>query len=71
MIRLATPDDAAAITGLIYDLAEYEKARRECTVTEAQITTALFGENPSTFCHVAQEAGAVVGMALWFRNFST
>ncbi|MFD4182991.1 GNAT family N-acetyltransferase [Rhodococcus sp. NPDC058514] len=71
MIRRATPDDAAAITGLIYDLAEYEKARHECTVTETQIATALFGENPSAFCHVAEEAGAVVGMALWFRNFST
>ncbi|WP_027500156.1 GNAT family N-acetyltransferase [Rhodococcus sp. UNC363MFTsu5.1] len=71
MIRRATPDDAAAITGLIYDLAEYEKARHECTVTVEQITTALFGENPSAFCHVAEEAGTVIGMALWFRNFST
>ena len=71
MIRRATPDDAAAITGLIYDLAEYEKARHECTVTVEQITTALFGENPSAFCHVAEEAGDVIGLALWFRNFST
>ncbi|MGW6376871.1 N-acetyltransferase family protein [Rhodococcus sp. NPDC055112] len=71
MIRRATPDDAAAITGLIYDLAEYEKARHECTVTVEQITTALFGENPSAFCHVAEEAGTVIGLALWFRNFST
>ncbi|MET4609637.1 GNAT superfamily N-acetyltransferase [Rhodococcus sp. PvR044] len=71
MIRRATPDDAAAITGLIYDLADYEKARHECTVTVEQITTALFGENPSAFCHVAEEAGDVIGLALWFRNFST
>ncbi|TJZ81451.1 GNAT family N-acetyltransferase [Rhodococcus oryzae] len=71
MIRRATPDDAAAITGLIYDLAEYEKARHECTVTVEQITTALFGENPSAFCHVVEEAGDVIGLALWFRNFST
>ncbi|PTR44442.1 L-amino acid N-acyltransferase YncA [Rhodococcus sp. OK611] len=71
MIRRATPDDAAAITGLIYDLAEYEKARHECTVTVEQITTALFGENPSAFCHVAEEEGDVIGLALWFRNFST
>ncbi|AQA23771.1 acetyltransferase domain protein [Rhodococcus sp. MTM3W5.2] len=71
MIRRATPDDAPAITGLIYDLAEYEKARHECSVTVEQITTALFGENPSAFCHVAEEAGDVIGLALWFRNFST
>lgn len=72
MIRRAHPDDVDAITGLIYDLAEYEKARHECTVTADQIRTALFGAEPSVFAHVAEETGgSVVGVALWFRNFST
>nr|WP_206038572.1 GNAT family N-acetyltransferase [Rhodococcus sp. 105337] len=57
---------------MIYDLAEYEKARHECTVTTEQIRAALFGPEPSVFGHVAEEAdGTVVGVALWFRNFST
>ncbi|MFV9429531.1 N-acetyltransferase family protein [Rhodococcus sp. 5G237] len=77
MIRRATPEDVPAITGLIYDLAEYEKARHECTVVPAQIHEALFGPQPSVYAHVAEEfgedgaAGQVVGVALWFRNFST
>ncbi len=62
---------------LIYDLAEYEKARHECTVVPEQIHEALFGPQPSVYAHVAEEsgedgaAGQVVGVALWFRNFST
>jgi len=72
VIRRARPDDVDAITGLIYDLAEYEKARHECTVVPEQIRTALFGAEPSVFAHVAEENdGSVVGVALWFRNFST
>ncbi|UYP17806.1 GNAT family N-acetyltransferase [Rhodococcus sp. Z13] len=77
MIRRATPEDVEAITGLVYDLAEYEKARHECTVVPQQIHDALFGPEPSVFAHVAEEpatGGAparVVGVALWFRNFST
>ncbi|BDB61523.1 MULTISPECIES: GNAT family N-acetyltransferase [Rhodococcus] len=77
MIRRATPEDVPAITGLIYDLAEYEKARHECTVVPEQIHEALFGPQPSVYAHVAEESGAdgtegqVVGVALWFRNFST
>jgi GNAT superfamily N-acetyltransferase len=77
VIRRATPEDVPAITGLIYDLAEYEKARHECTVVPEQIHEALFGPQPSVYAHVAEEsgedgaAGQVVGVALWFRNFST
>ncbi|MFC9787756.1 GNAT family N-acetyltransferase [Rhodococcus sp. NPDC127528] len=71
MIRRVTPEDVPAVTALVYELAEYEKARHECTVTESQLTTALFGEHPSVFGHVAVQDGVVVGTALWFRNFST
>lgn len=71
MIRRIHPDDVAAVTGLVYELAEYEKARHECSVTEDQLTAALFGPSPAVFGHVAEEDGTVVGTALWFRNFST
>ena len=77
MIRRATPEDVEAVTGLIYDLAEYEKARHECTVVPEQIHEALFGPQPSVYAHVAEESGEdgaegqVVRVALWFRNFST
>lgn len=71
MIRRATPADLAAVTALVYDLAEYEKSRAECTVTEEQLAVALFGANPALFGHVVEDDGVVVGTALWFRNFST
>jgi len=75
VIRRATPADVEAVTGLVYELAEYEKARHECTVVPAQLEAALFGPDPAVFAHVVEvvtDSGPqVVGTAIWFRNFST
>lgn len=72
MIRRARVDDVDAITDLIHALAAYEKAPHECTVVPDQLRTALFGPDPAVFAHVAEaDDGTVVGLALWFRNFST
>jgi GNAT superfamily N-acetyltransferase len=70
-IRRATPADAAAITGMIHALAEFERAAEQCTVTERQISAALFGNSPTVHGHVAEVDGEVAAMALWFPNFST
>lgn len=70
-IRRARPDDVPAIVDLVYGLAEYERAPQECRLTGEQLQTALFGEKPAVFCHVAETGGEVVGCALWFLNFST
>jgi GNAT superfamily N-acetyltransferase len=70
-IRRARPDDVPAIVDLVYGLAEYERAPDECRLTAEQLQTALFGEKPAVFCHVAETGGEVVGCALWFLNFST
>jgi len=71
-IRRATPEDVPALVRLVYDLAEYERARHECTLTDEQLHTALFGPSPALFAHVAEdETGTVVGCAIWFLNFST
>ncbi len=75
VIRRATPADVDAVTRLIYELAEYEKARHECTVVPEQLAAALFGPEPAVFAHVVEvptpEGPTVVGTAIWFRNFST
>ncbi len=74
VIRRATPADVDAVTRLIYELAEYEKARHECTVVHEQLAAALFGPEPavSPRRRGADAGGAdVVGTAIWFRNFST
>ena len=60
-----------AVVGLVHELAEYEKAPRQCHLTADQLRTALFGEAPALFGHVAESGGEVVGCALWFLNFST
>ena len=76
MIRRATPDDVGDIVALIHELADYEHAAHECTVTVDQLHELLFGPAPAVFAHVAVEDdaaadGEVVGTAVWFLNFST
>ena len=74
MIRTARPGDVPAILGLIRELADYEHARDEVLVTEADLTATLFGPDPAVFAHVAEHDGAeggVAGFALWFVNYST
>ncbi|MEV0295092.1 GNAT family N-acetyltransferase [Nocardia sp. NPDC050710] len=70
-IRRATEADVPALVDLVYDLAEYEKARDECTLTHAQLHTALFGSAPALFAHVVEDETGIAGCAIWFLNFST
>jgi GNAT superfamily N-acetyltransferase len=71
-IRPIEPGDVSAVVGLVRELAEYEKALAEVRLTEQQLTAVLFGDSPALFGHVAvADDGTVVGMALWFLNFST
>lgn len=70
-IRRASQRDAAAITEMIYALAEFEHAVDQCTVTESQLAAALFGDPPTVYGHVAEVDGEIAAMALWFVNFST
>jgi GNAT superfamily N-acetyltransferase len=70
-IRRAAPRDAADIADMIHGLAEFERAADQCTVTETQISAALFGGSPTVRAHVAEVDGEVAAMALWFLSFST
>jgi GNAT superfamily N-acetyltransferase len=71
MIRFAKPEDLEAIHQLIYELAVYEKAPDEAKATVDAIRTSLFSEKPVAYCHVAEVDGKVVGIAIWFLNYST
>ena len=70
-IRLAQSADVEDIHRLIYELAVYEKAPEEMVATIDQINTSLFCASPVAFCHVAEVDGKIVGIALWFLNYST
>jgi GNAT superfamily N-acetyltransferase len=71
MIRRVEPRDVDAVVRLVHELALYERAPELCHLTSEQLHTALFGPSPALFGHVAEVDGQVVGMALWFLNFST
>lgn len=70
-VRVATLADAPLILSFIRELAEYERLLHEVEATEADIRRDLFGENPRSFCEIAEHGGRPVGFALWFYNYST
>ncbi len=70
-IRPATSADVPIIATLIRGLAEYEKLAHEVVLEERALRENLFGPRPYAEVLLAEEAGAVVGFALFFHNFST
>jgi len=70
-IREALPSDVSDVLRLIKDLAIYEKAPEEVFATEKLLTEALFNPNPKVFAHIVEADNRVIGMAIWFLNFST
>ena len=70
-IRPATPDDIATILRFVQDLAAFEREPDAVEATEAMLGEALFGPQPAGEAVIAEEAGAPVGFALFFHNFST
>jgi len=72
VIRPARVEDVPAILGLIRELADYERAPESAVqATEDGLRQALFAPQPAVWAHVAELAGEVVGVAIWFVNFST
>jgi GNAT superfamily N-acetyltransferase len=71
LIRRAVPSDVPRISGLIAELADYERSRDQVTASQADLHAALFADDPAVFAHVAEVDEQVVGFALWFINFST
>jgi GNAT superfamily N-acetyltransferase len=71
MIRPATPADTPVIAALIRGLAEYERLSHAVTLDEAQLHQHLFGPRPFAEVLLAEDAGAVVGYALFFPIYTT
>jgi GNAT superfamily N-acetyltransferase len=71
VIRPARPADVAEITAMIHELADFEGAADLCTVTEAQISAALFDDQVALRGYVVDVEDRVAAMALWFPSFST
>ncbi len=56
---------------LVKELALYEKAPQEVTVTLAEMEDAGFGPNAVWNAFVAESEGIIVGMALYYTKYST
>ncbi len=63
--------DEVELTAMIHELAAFERAGHECTVTENRLREALFGDRPTVHGHIVEVDGTVAAGALWFYNFST
>lgn len=70
-IRFAVKNDCERMLELINELAVYEKAPQEVTVTLAHFIEAGFGEKPVWKAFVAVCDGKIEGFALYYIRYST
>lgn len=70
-IREAVKEDCTRLLELINELALYEKAPHEVTVTLQEFEDAGFGKNPVWKAFIAEDNGGIIGMALYYVRYST
>lgn len=70
-IRKAERKDCVRLLQLIRELADYEKAPEEVTVTLEHFEESGFGEKPVWWAFVAEFDGRVEGLALYYIRYST
>lgn len=72
-IRQATEADLPDILRLVHALAVYEKEPDAVQATEADFAAAMFPADghPTTYGHVAEADGTIIGIAIWYYTFST
>jgi GNAT superfamily N-acetyltransferase len=71
VIRKAERTDCVRMMELVRELALYEKAPQEVTVTQAHFEESGFGPNPVWWAFVAEVDGVVQGIALYYIRYST
>jgi GNAT superfamily N-acetyltransferase len=70
-LRRAGRDDCPRMLELVKELAVYERAPDEVTVTLEHFTESGFGPNPVWWAFVAELDGRIVGFAMYYIRFST
>ncbi|WPU96295.1 GNAT family N-acetyltransferase [Mucilaginibacter sabulilitoris] len=70
-IRVARQDDCPRLMELVHELALYEKAPEEVTVTLQEFEDAGFGTKPVWKAFVAEANGIIVGFAVYYIRYST
>ena len=64
VVRRAITEDCPRLLELIHELALFEKAPQEVTVTLEHFTESGFGPNPAWWAFVAAVDGRIEGFAL-------
>jgi GNAT superfamily N-acetyltransferase len=70
-LRVAKKEDCPRLLELVHELALYERAPEEVTVTLDEFEDAGFGTKPVWKAFVAEVDGLVVGFALYYIRYST
>jgi GNAT superfamily N-acetyltransferase len=70
-LRVAVKEDCPRLLELVQELALFEKAPEEVTVTLEEFIDAGFGEKPVWKTFVAEVDGLIVGFALYYIRYST
>jgi GNAT superfamily N-acetyltransferase len=70
-IRRAIQEDCPRLMELVQELAAYERAPSEVTVTRDHFIQSGFGKNPVWWAFVAEVDGRVEGFALYYIRYST
>ena len=70
-IRRAVKEDCPRLLELVHELAVYEKAPDEVTVTLEHFIESGFGATPVWWAFVAEEKGVIQGFALYYIRYST
>lgn len=71
IIREAVAADLGTIQAFILALADYERLSHEAKADRDLLARHLFGSRPMAEVLIAEQAGAAIGFALFFHNFST
>jgi len=71
IIRRAVKEDCARLLELVKELATYERAPHEVSVTLEHFIESGFGKNPVWYGFVAEENNVVHGFALYYIRYST
>jgi GNAT superfamily N-acetyltransferase len=69
--RRAERKDCKRIMELVHELAVYEKAPDEVTVTLEHFEESGFGLNPVWWAFVAEDKDIIIGFALYYVRYST
>ncbi|MBS1748514.1 MAG: GNAT family N-acetyltransferase [Bacteroidetes bacterium] len=71
LIRRAVKEDCKRLMQLVKELAVFEKAPQEVTVTLEHFSESGFGESPVWWAFVAETEEGIAGFALYYIRYST